>query len=165
MDWEKKVPADIGLIKAPGFERDELVNAFMKIAKVTVERPKSIIVEVNTYRKYIPIVLDAYIRMCEGVRKATMLHDRATDIDYDRSHKRWTPEEDNALIDEVCCDDMNIHKLSTMFGRSPGAIKTHISELVGRKRISQEIAGRFIGIVDGEQIDAEINGTVYKKAE
>lgn len=162
---EKKLPEDIGLVKAPGFEREELLDAFTKLGNTIAKRPKSIIVEVNTYRRYLPIILDAYIRMCEAVRKTNMVYDRATDIQYARGNKRWTSDEDNELIEQVCREDINIHKLSAIFGRSPGAIKTHISELVGRKKISQEIAGRFIGMIDGELTDAKINGTIYKDAE
>lgn len=160
---EKKLPEDIGLVKAPGFDKQELLEAFTNVAKVTKKRPKSVIVEVNTYRKYVPLLLDAYIRMCEGLRKSNMVYQRSTDIKYARGNKKWTADEDNELIEQVCREDMNIHQLSAVFGRSPGAIKTHISELVGRKKLSQEVAGRFIGLIDGENVDAEINGTIYKK--
>lgn len=160
---EKKLPEDIGLVKAPGFDKQELLEAFTKVAKVTKERPKSVIIEVNIYRKYIPLLLDAYIRMCEGLRKANMVYERSTDIKYARGNKKWTADEDNELIEQVCREDMNIHQLSAVFGRSPGAIKTHISELVGRERLSQEIAGRFIGTIDGMETDAVIDGTVFKE--
>ena len=88
--------------------------------------------------------------------------DRCTEVDYDRGNKRWTNEEDETLINLVCEGKTNIHKISTILGRSPGAIQTHISYLVGRKRITQEVAGKFIGFINGITAEAEICGTVYK---
>ena len=164
MSWDVKVPDDIVLVKKPDIKRPEFVEAVQQLAKVSTERPKSIIVELNIYRKFLPILLKAYFVMSEGTDKACKQVERCTNIDYDRANKRWSKEEDEELINIVCDGKENIHQISTIFGRSPGAIKTHISELVGRKRLSQEVAGRFIGIIDGIEANAEIKGTIFKES-
>lgn len=81
----------------------------------------------------------------------------------DKKYQRWTPEEDELLIDEVCKGRLSIIELSTTFGRTPSAIKTRVSKLVGMKRISQEIAGHFIGVINNVQVEGPIHGEVIKK--
>jgi len=88
--------------------------------------------------------------------------DRMMDGISDRSRKRWTPEEDEALIEMASHDDSTVIKLAKAFGRTPGAITTRISYLVGIERMSTKVAGRFIGWLDGEQVEGEIDGTVSK---
>ncbi len=160
--YKEKIPDDIALVFAPEFSRPELINAFQQLAKVSTVKPKSIMVELNIYRKYVPMMIKAYSTMSEGVKKASKQIDRCTDIEYDRGNKRWTSEEDETLINLVCDGKDNIHTISTILGRSPGAIQTHISYLVGRKRLSQEVAGRFVGTINGIDAQATICGTVFK---
>ena len=78
------------------------------------------------------------------------------------AHKPWSAEEDNELI-ECICNDMPEVFLAAKFKRSPNAIKTRVSTLVGKKRISQKVAGKFIGKVNGKQTVADLLGTVYRK--
>ena len=160
--YKDKIPDDIALMFKPDFERSEMIEAFQQLAKVSTNRPKSIVIEVNIYRRYVPMMIRAYCKQSELNKKAVMEVERCTDINYDRGNKRWTPEEDETLINLVCEGEYNIHKLSTMIGRSPGAIQSHISYLVGRKRLSQEVAGKFIGKINGEETQADIVGTIYK---
>lgn len=49
-----------------------------------------------------------------------------------------------------------------MFGRSAGAIATRVSYLVGIKKVSEEVAGKFVGYLDGKHVEGVINGTVRK---
>ena len=160
--YKEKVPDDIAMIIAPDFSRDELVNAAQRLALVSSQRPKSIVEEVRIYRKYVPIMIKAYCAQSEGMKKAAMQIDRFGDVEYDRGNKRWSKEEDETLINLVCEGKDTIHKISTILGRSPGAIQSHISYLVGRKRLTQEVAGKFIGTINGESTEAQICGTIYK---
>lgn len=79
------------------------------------------------------------------------------------SNARWTKEEDEILIEMVCKQDGTIYELASTFGRTIPAIKTRVSKLVGLKRLSAEVAGQFIGTLDGEVVEGKINGTVYKE--
>ena len=160
--YKDKVPDDIAMTMGTDFSRDELVNAAQRLALVSSQRPKSIVEEVRIYRKYVPIMIKAYCIQSEGMKKAAMQIWRLTDVDYDRGKKRWSKEEDEMLINLVCEGNENIHQISTILGRSPGAIQSHISFLVGRKRLTQEVAGKFIGTINGETTQAEICGTVYR---
>ena len=81
----------------------------------------------------------------------------------ERGRKRWTNEEDELLIEMASYDSTTIIDLSKEFGRTPGAIQSRISKLVGIKKLSMEVAGRFIGTLNGELIEGDINGTVSKQ--
>lgn len=81
----------------------------------------------------------------------------------ENTNRQWTSEEDEELI-ECVCEDMPEVFLAAKFKRTPGSIKTRVSTLVGRKRISQKVAGKFIGEINGEKSEAKLNGTVYKEA-
>lgn len=161
--YKGKIPEDIAMFNVPDFKREELINAFVQLVKVSEQRPKSIVVELNTYRKYVPFILKAYCMVSDLNKKATMEAHRCVDIEYDRGNKRWSSEEDETLINLVCSEEYNIHKISTVLGRSPNAIQTRISFLVGRSRLTQEVAGRFIGTINGISANAEIKGTVFKE--
>ena len=161
--YREKIPEDIALEFANTFNRGEICDAAIQLMKVSTERPKSLIAEIATYRKYVPVLIKAYCKQSEWLKKATMQIDRCTDIEYDRGNRRWTSEEDETLISLVCEGKYNIHMISTMIGRSPAAITSHISVLVGRKRLTQEVAGKFIGTINGESAQGEIVGTVYKR--
>ena len=78
-------------------------------------------------------------------------------------NKRWTDEEDEMLIEMACDDEVSMIDLALFFGRSPGAIQTRITNLVGVGRISQEISGRFVGSINGEHVAGVIEGELRKE--
>ena len=142
--------------------KGESAYAIKKICDVYYNRPKSIVVEIGIYRKYIPLVLK-YIEQQAAIRNAMIKeHSRFYNAKAEKSNKRWTPEEDEILIEQACQDESNMNQLSIIFGRTPSAIQARITYLVGRKRLSQEVAGKFIGYIDGKKQEADIVGTVYK---
>lgn len=93
--------------------------------------------------------------LCELVERL------ASDSEKNR-YKRWNDIQDEALIEMVCQGD-NIYTISTTLGRSPSAIKTRLSKLVGISRISEEIAGTFIGTLNGTNVEGNIKGTLNKQ--
>lgn len=137
-------------------------EACIALAKVVMRRPKNILQELNIYRKYVPDVF----KWIEGYNKALQDANRETKRFYsnvsEKSHKRWTPEEDELLIEQICNGEMSINEISNVFGRTPQSISSRVTVLVGRKRLSQEVAGKFIGTINGEQREAELVGTLYK---
>lgn len=79
------------------------------------------------------------------------------------NNKRWTDEEDELLVDWACKDDVSLLEMSTVFGRTPTAIKSRLTHLVGIRKLSQEIAGRFIGDLDGVRIEGNLKGTLLRQ--
>lgn len=116
----------------------------------------------RTYERYVPTLLKLYFDYQEKVRVLGQQIDRYEKATAARKNARWTDEEDNALVEMVADNAIGIHELSTAFGRSPASIYSRLSKLVGIGRISQEIAGKFVGTLDGEEISGQINGTLSK---
>lgn len=142
--------------------RKDINKAYLELMRNIDQRP-ALSKEIATFRKYVPTILKAMKDMqhLNNGYQATL--DRYEGKSKARQNKRWTPEEDMVLIDAVCDESSTILELSTMMGRSPSSIKTRVSQLVGLKRLSQEIAGRFTGQLDGVSVEGEIKGTVYKE--
>ena len=138
-------------------------EAAIKIYAVLKERPKSIIVELNTYRKYCPLLINLLCDLSDINKAACKENKRIHNKTQERANKKWTKEEDEMLINYLCDHNSSLTEIAAIFGRSPTAISSHVSNLVGRKRISQEVAGRFIGYIDGEEKESDIVGTIYKK--
>lgn len=141
----------------------EAQNAILQLLKIQRNRPRSIVAEVKIYRKYVPKLLEAYWGQCEAAKMAVQGNKRFMTDCADKKNRRWTPQEDNLLIDLVCSEGKSIMEIAVEMGRSVSAIKTRVSTLVGRKRITQKIAGRFLGEIDGEQYNAIIDGVLYKE--
>ena len=125
--------------------------------------PNSIIEELRIYRKYSPLLvsyLDSLRRLGSMAAKDIKRLKEKTD---DRSRKKWSEEEDNLLIECICSEKYTPAYISMKFGRSPSAISNRVSYLVGVKRLSQKVAGRFIGQINGEEVDGLAVGTLYKE--
>ena len=58
--------------------------------------------------------------------------------------------------------DWGIGVVASLFGRTPSAIASRVSYLVGIERVSQEIAGRFVGTLNGQHIHGMIDGELQK---
>ena len=140
---------------------DERFQAFLRIAKVFYHRPKSIVEELRVYRNNMPALIDYVMEITEFNEKTSKELDRVYEKTDERANKRWTPEDDELLIEQVCDEGVTPVRLSTIFGRTPSAISSRITYLVGVKRLSQSVAGRFIGKMDGHEVDADIEGTVH----
>lgn len=117
--------------------------------------------QLQAYKKYVPMLVD-WIAFYEAVADYSFeqIERLINGIDVNKN-KRWFPEDEEALI-EMVCEDINDVEIAVKFGRSVSAIKTKVSQLVGIGRIDKKVAGRFIGQINGEEIDAMINGTVFK---
>lgn len=115
------------------------------------------------YRKITPVLLKLLESDLEDWQMEHRQVERFSEVKFDNSNKRWNKEEDEMLINAACDDNNSLYEISTRFGRSPAAIQTRISYLVGIKRISTEIAGKFIGTLDGKEVDGNIKGTLRKE--
>ena len=137
------------------------LDAAAKLYRVWQERP-DITNELKVYRKYVPEVIKSICRVSELNREAIIRLERYETDGMKKRYKRWTKEEDEELINLVCDDSFSMLEISTMLGRTVPSIKTRVSKLVGLKRLSQEVAGRFIGMINGNHANCVLDGTVYK---
>ena len=137
--------------------------ALMKLSDLVSQPPKNKFKELQQYRSLAKAVIEYQFVYQDFVNACTEEVDRVLSGTSDRSRKRWTDDEDTALI-EMAAEDHTATEIAIMLGRSPGAIQTRLSYLVGVNRVSSQIAGRFIGWLDGEQVEGDIDGVVTKDA-
>lgn len=141
-------------------------NDFQKAYKVLKDlgsEKNNVSKELLAYRKYVPMILQAMEQMQEINRRLSKSFERIETDSEEKSGQRWTPEEDEMLIELVTDSKWSTIEISTTLGRTVPAIKSRVSKLVGLKRISQEVAGRFIGTINGNDVEGTISGTVYTK--
>ena len=119
--------------------------------------------QLKIFKKYVPALISVYYAQQEIVMAAVKNEERVTNNRLDRNRKKWDKDEEELLIELAANDEWSLTQIAIAMGRSPSAIQTKISQLVGVNRLSQEIAGKFIGSINGEQIDGDICGTLIKK--
>ena len=179
LDNEEEFNKQMELLDSIGLsthEMDERLDA--KVAFYALENPpdhksfetalanitrnnKGNINELMSYRQNVPQIIH-YIEELElqiyGWKYIAEIFLDSTD----RTNKRWEKKEDDELIEMAC---MNIPEIAmaVKLKRNPSAIKTRISYLVGVKRLTQKVAGKFIGEIDGVETESTIKGTVYKR--
>lgn len=146
-----------------GGSRGSLVHACTELWSVC-DRSRGMVNDYKVFKKYVPILLKSYCLISEINDDYSKMFDENCGGEKRKKNKRWTPEEDEMLIEYLCLENEppSQVELALAFGRTPAAIKTRVSHLVGIGRISQKVAGRFIGTINGEEIEGRIEGTVMK---
>lgn len=140
-----------------------LRKALLTIRKITTEPRGNIAKQLKELKQAAKVVADGYLYEQELLNSVIKENERLTQC-VDRGRKRWSKEEDEYLIEMVTRDSFNPEngfiELAGMFGRTPGAIQSRITYLVGIKRISQNVAGRFEGKINGEEMSGYIDGVL-----
>lgn len=146
------------------FTDDEHIKAYRELINLVIEPNQSSYIELKKYRLYVPVLLANIIR---HVNENLDLEEENTRIrtgKSKRSNKHWTNDEDELLIDLVC-SDVSMFEIAITLGRTVPSISNRLTKLVGLNRISQQVAGKFIGTANGEEFKANLVGTIYKGKE
>ena len=146
--YESVLKSDPGVIVA------EIINALETICNPYAQ--------IKLFRNLLRRAGTQIVIQNDLIDKLLLENDRVTDGIGERGRKRWTQQDDELLIEMAAQEDVTIIDLSKQFGRTPGAIQSRISRLVGIKKLSAEIAGRFIGTLNGEFVEGNIDGIVRK---
>ena len=139
-----------------------LNGAKNRITNLYANRPESLEEEVAAYRKDIPHLITYIDVLTDNLRMAVERIERINNKTDTNAKKKWTKDEDNLLIDVVCSEKWTPLQISTIFGRTPAAINTRVSYLVGVQKLDRKVAGHFVGEMDGKEVRATIKGTVFK---
>lgn len=138
-------------------------NNVVRHLRILCTSPKgSAFHQLQQFRKLVPELIKAYYEQNELALSSVKQLDRVLMKSEQNKGRRWTEEEENWLIDLVV-SDTPILEISTIMGRSATSITSKVSKLVGLQRISQNVAGKFFGTINGEEISGIIKGTVQKK--
>lgn len=118
--------------------------------------------QLRLFKKYVPKLLSLYLATHEVLCASVKNEERLYDSTAERSRKRWDKDEDDLLVELASRGEMSMTELAVTMGRTPGAIQTRLSQLVGIGRISQSVAGKFIGTLNGENVHGYIDGSLQK---
>jgi hypothetical protein len=108
-------------------------------------------------------VIDA---LSDTMPELTRILDGATEVlaNPANNNTRWSAEEDEHLIELACAGESPV-KMAATFYRSPAAVATRISQLVGVKRLFINVNGRFVGTLDEVvEVDTHVDGRLYRDA-
>lgn len=143
--------------------KGQITDAAVKIEKITREPTGNIARQLKELKKASRTILDTYYLYVQITEQVIKENERLQNC-VDRNHKRWTSDEDEMLIESVTRDDFNpdagFIDIARIFGRTPSAIKSRITYLVGVKKISQNVAGKFIGRINGIETEGYIDGVL-----
>ena len=153
----------LGIAEEDAIPKDEIYTATNKLQEVIRQRP-ALSKELQIYRKYVPTIIKLLYLKDSIIEGYTKTFERYIFESEARKNKRWTDGEDEYLVDMVC-RDTPILEISLALGRTPASIKTRLTNLVGVKRVSKNVAGKFIGKINGILTECNIEGTIYNKEE
>lgn len=148
--------------KEAGFESEEELAKTIKTVKLLLTQPKGTnVVQLMQWRKIGSKMLKVFKLQSATINASKEMVDRVSDKTCANHRKKWTDIEDEQLINAVC-DETSIIEVACLFGRSPSAIKSRVSYLVGIKRITSDVAGRFVGTINGDKVEGNIKGQITK---
>ena len=136
---------------------DEAIDSLSRIRLAPVPIAK----EIRVYRKYVPKLILAYKLMTSMAADLSRTLDQLEGSEAAMSGKRWSKDEEESLIDFIA-KGHSIMSVAASFGRTPGSISSKVSQLVGVGRVSQKVAGNFVGRVNGIYTQTFIEGEVTK---
>lgn len=155
-DFLDKAINAIKFDESGGLNTTEAINAIKRIQKVH----KGNINELMAYRENFPIIVKYIADLFECYTAYKFVADMHSMPEVN-SNKKWSKDSDSALI-EALCNDTSISTLATAFHRSPSAIATRVSKLVGVTQKEKKVNGKFVGDIDGEHKEAILDGKVFK---
>lgn len=159
-------PTDINVLllnfKEEKKKLDGLQDAIVKLSMLCNQPHGTAFSQIQQFRKLVPKILNLILFQAKIIDGLEESFDRIVNNMSKNNGKKWTREEDDLLIEIVARGELTIAEIAITFGRTPSAITTRVSYLVGIKRVSEEIAGRFTGYLDGRSVEGFIKGTVRK---
>ena len=159
-----------GVTSEPDKYRSGLDEAYSKLFDAFIQdrngRTAPPAKKLKIANKYVPQLLKGFAATQQTMRAAVMTNDRmASQIEgasQERSRKRWSKDEDEFLIDAIAGGQTALY-VSSVLGRTAEAIKTRVSYLVGISKIESDVAGTFIGTLNGVEVSGNLEGKLKKK--
>ena len=138
-------------------------SALYKLSRLVSNPPKNVYKQLQMFRSLSKQVINYQYLYQDLVAMMSEQQERLVNGMSDRSGKRWTDKEDEALV-EYASQDKSLTNIALMLGRTPSAIQTRLSYLVGINKTTAAIAGRFVGWLNGEHVEGDIDGIVSKNS-
>lgn len=124
-------------------------------------RPKgSVHSRLQQYREHSETLLRGYAMLSDILDAANRENAQMLGVAGTSHRKRWTEDEDNALIEFATRDGSSMIQLALTLNRSPAAVSSRLTYLVGIHKVSQHVVGRLTGYLNGEPVRGFVDGVV-----
>ena len=114
--------------------------------------------QLRIFKRYVPELISRYLLACDTLAATVESNKRIFNKIAARNNSRWSSEDDEILIELAVDEDTSLMEAACILGRTPAAIQTRLSHLVGINRISKKVYGRFVGSINGEYQTAYLDG-------
>ena len=144
--------------------RASVIEAVDRLSELVREPKGNAFQQLKAFRKHTAVLLrhlDEVTNVVDAVKE--MQREAEGDAPVN-SNKRWSEDEDMALIELAASDDTSMTSIALHLGRTPGAVQNRLTYLVGIERKFQRISGRFQGLIDGVMSEANIDGEIRKRS-
>lgn len=153
---EKEIERNIGT--------DAQVKRFHEEVNRLLSNPKeSPFIQLQKWRKLGMQMYKILKSNTECTKMSERQYNELTKAVGSNANKRWSEDDDELLINLVCDNNMTLLEIASVFGRSVSSIQSRVSYLVGIRRLSSEIAGNFMGTLNGTNIEGNIRGKLVKE--
>ena len=138
----------------------EVDDAYGQIMSLNAGHGGNVAQRLRGYRKWSEVLIGHVLALSQLVDDLIAEQEHLTTGKGDQSGRRWTDEQDAALVEMACEPDASMIKIALTMCRTPGAVASRLSYLVGVSKVSRHVVGRITGFLDGEPVSGVFDGEV-----
>lgn len=139
-----------------------VIEAVDRLSELVREPKGNAFQQLRAFRKHTAVLLRHLDSVSDVLSSVKEMQREAQGDTPANNNKRWSDDEDMALVDLAASDGNSITSIALILGRSPGAVQNRLTYLVGIEHRIQRISGRFQGLIDGVMSEANIDGEIRK---
>lgn len=138
----------------------EVEDAYGKIMALNAGHGGNVAQRLRGYRKWTEVLIGHVLALSQLNADLIAEQEHLRTGKGDQSGRRWTDEQDEALVEMACDPDASMIKIALTMCRTPGAVASRLSYLVGVSKVSRHVVGRITGYLDGELVSGVFDGEV-----
>jgi hypothetical protein len=139
-------------------------KAILELGRVISQPQKaSIHKRLQAYAKTVPILVRMIGNQQELIHALLRENETLKGGTPTAHRRRWSDEEDQALIDEATKEDTSMITLALGFNRTPAAVSSRLTYLVGIHRISEHVVAHITGYLNGNEVEGDFIGDLVRK--
>lgn len=117
--------------------------------------------QLRNYRRWTTQLLNVYWKQVDMINQMGQMLNQLRGEGATLQRKRWTADEDDLLVEAATqTETPDVLDLAVTFHRSPAAIASRLTYLVGKRKLSQAVVGHITGYLDGDPVEGHFDGVV-----
>jgi hypothetical protein len=143
---------------------DEVDEAYGQIMALNAGHGGNVAQRLRAYRKWTEVLIGHVLALSKLNEDLCAERQQLMTGKGDQAGRRWTDEQDAALVELACEPDASMIKMALTMCRTPGAVASRLTYLVGVSKVSRHVVGRITGYLDGEPVSGVFDGEVRNLA-